>query len=58
MDAMGAIVVAMLALIWAMVLLIGSLVSIVKVLRLKLAWTHSWGRVPPIRIGEIGALPC
>jgi hypothetical protein len=36
-DALGAIIVAVLALIWAVVLLIGSLVSIVKVLRLKRA---------------------
>ncbi len=33
-DALGAIIVAILALIWAVVLLIGSLVSILKVLRL------------------------
>ncbi|MBN1206099.1 MAG: hypothetical protein JXB05_14370 [Myxococcaceae bacterium] len=34
-DALGAIIVAVLALIWAVVLLIGALVSILKVLRLK-----------------------
>ena len=33
-DALGAIVVSVLALIWAVVLLVGALVSIVKVLRL------------------------
>lgn len=34
-DALGALIVSVLALIWAVVLLIGALVSIVKVLRLK-----------------------
>lgn len=38
-DALGAIIVAILALIWAVVLLIGSLVSILKVLRLTRAAT-------------------
>jgi hypothetical protein len=36
-DALGAIVVSVLALIWAVVLAIGALVSIVKVLRLQRA---------------------
>ena len=40
-DAIGAIVVAILGLIWAVVLLIGSLVSIFRVLKLKRALTAS-----------------
>ena len=35
LDAIGAIVVAILGLIWAVVLLIGALVSIFRVLKLK-----------------------